>query len=443
MNRWRRPIRIRTAASLGLAALTFGLADTAMAQRIAAYEEPPLNYSNTVTSNRADRIDRQWRDGQLKGVKEYGLPALRTFLKLFEIPEESQTLVFSKTSLQYARISPENPRALYFSDDAYFGWVPGGIYELTLNDPQLGLVFYEIDPFDRQFRRSRNCLNCHAGSRTRDWPGVLVRSIYPESDGTPMGQAGGFVTGHDSPFDERWGGWYVTGHHGNSRHLGNGIAKWVDGNALINSATNSNVTDLKSRFDTAKHLRPGSDIVALMVLEHQCEMHNRLSRALLRIRKWAARQAEFARMVGRPASKEPTGTLLTVLNGERDRIVEHLLFRDEIELPEGGIKGASDFEKGFRRNRKEDAQSRSLKDFDLKTRLFKYRCSYMIYSEAFDILPEMLKRAVYQKLFEILESTELPARFAHLSADERSTIREILLATKPEIRKLLDLKAGP
>jgi hypothetical protein len=409
----------------------------AQAQRIAAYEEPPLNYSSTITSNRADRINQQWQAGTVKGLDKYGLPAIRTFLKLLKIPEESQTLVFSKTSLQYARISPQNPRALYFSDDAYFGWVPGGIYELTLNDPQLGLVFYEINPHRPNIRRSRNCLNCHAGSRTRDWPGVLIRSVYPEEDGRPMGQAGGFVTKHDSPMNERWGGWYVTGHHGKSEHLGNSIAKWADGNASVDSVAGSNVTDLGGHFDTTEHVRPDSDIVALMVLEHQCEMHNRLSRGLLRVRKWAHRQKDFQRMIGKPILEEPTGTLLTVLNGERDRIIDYLLFEDEITLPDGGIRGAGDFEKGFRRNRKPDSKDRSLKDFDLKTRLFKYRCSYMIYSEAFENLPDMLKGTVYRRLFEILEDTEPSEKYAHLPARERRAIRDILLATKPDIKKHL------
>ena len=410
----------------------------ATAQRNAAYEEPPLNYSGTVTSNRAERIEKLWQTGKLKNANKYGKPALKAFLEALDIPEESQTLVFSKTSLQYARIAPKNPRALYFSDDAYFGWVPGGIYELTLNDPQLGLVFYEIDPHEKRIQRSRECLNCHAGSRTRDWPGVLIRSVFPEEDGAPMGQAGGFTINHESRFENRWGGWYVTGHHGEATHLGNGIAKWEQGSASVDSAANSNLTDLSEKFETAKHLRGDSDIVAIMVLEHQCEMHNRLSRALLRIRKWRHRQEEFQKMIGEPMSEEPTGTLLTVLNGERDRIVEYLLFRDEASLPEGGIRGAGDFEGAFQRNRKPDSQNRSLKDFDLKTRLFDYRCSYMIYSEAFEILPEMLKRAVYRKLEDVLTADEPAAKFAHLPRAERRAIREILLATKPEFSQLLD-----
>lgn len=419
----------------GMAAMT--LCVGASAQRVPEYEEAPIRYSETATSNRAERIERQWRVGELPGADEYGHSTLRAFLKALEIPADSQTLVFSKTSLQNSRITPDNPRAIYFSDDAYFGWVPGGIYELTLNDPRLGLVFYEVDPVAKRIRRNRDCLSCHAGSRTGDWPGVLVRSVYPEADGHPLGQAGSFVTRQDSPLEQRWGGWYVTGRHGAARHLGNEIAKLTDGKVLLDSEAGANVTDLSERFDSLKHLRPDSDIVALMVLEHQCEMHNRLSRAMLRVRKWRARQEKFHRMLGEPMPKEPRGTLLTVINGERDRILEYLLFADEINLPAGGIAGAGRFEKAFRRNRKEDAKGRSLKDFDLQTRLFQFRCSYMIYSEAFDLLPDVLKRTLYTRLFEILDSAEPPRQYAHLPFAERRAIAEILLATKPEIGRML------
>lgn len=427
-----------------LAAVVLLVAVTcSLAQRNAAYEEPPLNYSDTVTSNRAERIEEHWRAGGLPGADNYGHAALRAFLQAFKVPVESQVLVFSKTSLQYPLINPRSPRAIYFSDDAYFGWTPGGIYELTLNDPRLGLVFYGVDPKRRRIERNQECLNCHAGSRVQDWPGVFVRSVFPEADGTPMGQAGSFVIGHDSPLENRWGGWYVTGNHGAATHLGNGIATWRDGRGVIDTAANSNLTDLGGKFDPDLHLRPDSDIVALMVLEHQCEMHNRLSRALLRVRKWRHKQERFYQVIGEPMPEEPTGTLLTVLNGERDRILEYLLFANEAPLPADGIRGAGDFERAFLRNRKPDPRDRSLKDFDLQTRLFKHRCSYMIYSEAFTLLPPLLKRAIYRELFAILESEAPPAKFAHLPRAERAAIREILLATQPEIRTLLQQNRQP
>ncbi len=438
MNQSLSPNCIQPLKSILIGIVSLLLCANSFAQRSAAYEEEPINYSDTKADNRAEAIEEAWLNGEIEGVDDYGLTALKAFLKSFEIPQDSQTLVFSKTSLQISRITPSNPRAIYFSDDAYFGWVPGGIYELTLNDPELGLVFYEVDPFHKRIRRNRDCLSCHGGSRTGGWPGVLIRSVFPKEDGHPMGQAGGHVTRHESPIEERWGGWYVTGKHGESRHMGNEIASSTGSEAFIDREKGANVTDLGGYFDKSLHLRADSDIVSLMVLEHQCEMHNRLSRGMLRIRKWAHRQAEFQRMMGELVSDEPTGTLLTVLNGETERIVEYLLFSEEIRLPEEGIEGTDDFEKSFRTNRKEDAKGRSLKDFNLDSRLFEYRCSYMIYSEAFELMPDMLKRSVYKLLFEVLESDDPPEGFSHLPSRERRAIREILLETKPEIKELVE-----
>lgn len=234
-------------------------------------------------------------------------------------------------------------------------------------------IFQEVQPDPTD-------LNVAAGlDALREIDADLIVAV---GGGSPI-DAASFVIGHESPMEQRWGGWYVTGRHGNTRHLGNEIAK-LDGNdASVDSDAGANLTDLSAKFDTSMHLYPDSDIVALMVLEHQCEMHNRLSRAMMRVRKWSAYQKNIYKALGEPMPYEPSGTLLTVLNSERDDILEYLLFRDEIKMPDGGVQGAGRFEQGFRRNRKEDEEGRSLKDFDLQTRLFKFRCSYMIYSEAF------------------------------------------------------------
>ena len=433
----------RLCSVLGVAGIVVLAANTtAIAQLVPEYEEPPINYSDTPANNIATEIEKQWQAGKLAGMDHYGKPMLKGFLDAFGISEDSQTLVFSKTSLQLSKIGPSTPRAIYFNEDVYLGWSYGGIYELTVNDPKLGLVFYELDPFKVRIKRSKDCLSCHGGSRTGYWPGVLVRSVFPHPDGHPMTQAGGFVIGHDSPMEKRWGGWYVTGKHGDSRHMGNEIAKLQGNDASVDTEAGANLTDLSDKFDTKMHLRPDSDIVALMVLEHQCEMHNRLSRSMLRVRKWADYQKNIYKALGEEEPAEPSGTLLTVLNGARDNLVEYLLFKDEVALPDGGISGTGDYEKAFRKNRVKDSEGRSLKDFDLKTRLFKYRCSYMIYSEAFENLPPVLKRAVYEKMFAILEAEEPPDEYRHLPSRERRAIREILLATKPEINELLGRTTG-
>jgi len=419
-------------------ALSFlGLALKLFAQGMSEYDLPPINYSSTTTSNAADELDCALRSGALTQDHPDRLTLLRRVLNHLQIPAETQTLVFSKTSLQLDLIRPERPRALYFSDDSYLGYVQNGLFELTVTDPNLGLVFYAIHPKERHVERSQNCLNCHGGSRTDKWPGVFVRSVYVNEEGNLHGDAPTAVIRHDSPLSERWGGWYVTGSHGRSRHLGNAIALRRDGLPVIDVEKGANLRDLSSFFDPSAYLRPDSDIVALMVLEHQCEMHNRLSRALLRTRKWLAYQKELDAAFGRPPSEEPTGTARRVIDDETERIVEYMLFCKEERLPSGGISGAGDFEKAFRANRRADAQGRSLKDFELERRLFEYRCSYMIYSQAFEHLPEELKRSVYRRLFAILNAETLPEKYEHLRPNERQAISDILLETKTEIPRYL------
>ena len=420
------------AAILGLSLLRIS-----HAQGMAEYDLPPLNYSSAPTTNAADRFARDWTASRPADHSPHPLDLLRRVLDYFQIPEASQTLVFSKTSLQLDLIRPDRPRAVYFSDNAYLGFVRNGLFELTVTDPDLGVVFYAVHPQKRSVERSQNCMNCHGGARTDKWPGVFVRSVLVDQDGNMHGDAPTAVIRHDTPLDQRWGGWYVTGLHGKGRHLGNLIASRVGGRATMDSEKGANLQDLSGFFDTSAYLRPDSDIVALLVLEHQCEMHNRLTRAMLRCRKWLQYQRELDRALDRHSGPLPSGTAQRVIDDETERILEYMLFCGEERLPSGGVSGAGDFEEAFRANRKTDSQERSLKDFELKRRLFQYRCSYMIYSDAFESLSPELKRSVYQGLFAILSAEELPEKYAHLRPNERRIIREILLETKPEIAEFL------
>ena len=424
---------LRLGALIAGASLTLPIA----AQLSTAYEEAPISYSSSETANRADMLALAIQAIPGRQLPHEGKKALHRLLDEFSVPVESQVLVFTKTSLQRNDIRPSNPRAIYFSDDTYLGYVPGGILELSLHDPKLGLVFYEIHPRDQLIKRSRDCLSCHGGSRTDHWPGVFIRSVYSLPDGNPITSRGSFLTTHESPLEERWGGWYVTGQHGSSRHLGNLTIDPTKGNIPIDLEKGANLEDLEDLFDTTKYPRNTSDLVALMVLEHQCEMHNRLSRGMLRTRKWMAYQKELDRSLGRKASEAPTGTARTVVQGESERIVDFLLFLNEITLPESGIDGDPAFQASFRKNRIEDSRGRSLKDFDLSTRIFKHRCSYMIYSKAFESLPSSLKDAVYKRLAAVLQSKAIPDRHPDLNTEERQVILDILTETKPEITRYL------
>lgn len=400
------------------------------------YESPPIRYSATAASNQVTALQARIDRGELNLRGAGDRETLARCLEAFGIPVDSQVLVFSKTSLQRQRISPQTPRAIYFSDDTYLGWVPGGLFEVTVSDPELGLVFYSVDPRPSgaplAFTRDNDCLSCHAGPLTRGWPALMVRSVYPDALGEPVSRAGSFLTGHDSPLSERWGGWYVTGHHGGPPHLGNAIARDSGQDVTLERRADGTLASLARLFPVERYLTGESDVVALMVLEHQVGMHNRLVEGALRVRKWLHYQQSLQKEMGQPLSEEPTGTALRVIQNEAQRIVEHLLFVGEAALPEGGVQGSDRFQAAFRQNRRPDPAGRSLKDFDLQTRLFTHRCSYLIYSDAFDWLPPALRAEVYRRLDAVLVAATPAKPFQHLPVEERHAIREILLATKPD-----------
>jgi hypothetical protein len=430
----QREYRLRCGAGAFLATALMSL--SAWAQGAPEFELVPIHYSARTPTNRLTGLEPMVAARLPAGSdREF----LKWFLGAAGVPAESQVLVFSKTSLQRNRIHPRMPRALFFSDDLYVGWVPGGLVELTVADPALGLVFYQLDPRasapEAGFQREAACLSCHAGSMTRNLPGLILRSVHPDERGEPIVSAGSSLVGHDTPFERRWGGWYVTGQHGTARHLGNETARVTAHGVGMDVEAGANLTTLEGRFPAGLFLRTDSDLVALMVLEHQVLTHNRLNEGALRVRRWSHYQRELRRELGDPPVDEPVGTALRVVQNETERIVEALLFVDEIALPEGGIRGAGDFEKAFVANRRLDPDGRSLKDFDLQTRLFRWRCSYLIYSEAFDYLPAELRWSVLRRLDEVLLSTTAMGRFAHLPADERRAIREILLSTHVDFAK--------
>jgi len=115
-----------------------------------------------------------------------------------------------------------------------------------------------------------------------------------------------------------------------------------------------------------------------------------------------------------------------------DRVLKYLLMCEEYEL-EDSVSGTSDFAREFEARGIRDSKGRSLRDFDLKTRLFKYPCSYLIYNAAFDGLPEEAKSRIASKLSDVVEGRDQSPDFKHLSTSMRAEILEILTTTKPEL----------
>lgn len=409
------------------------------------YEAEPIKYSATTPTDRIAKLQQAISAGTIKLEydKKHGyLPAL---LKQLEVPVSSQTLVFSQTSLQLRKISPERPRALYYNDDTYLGWVQGGdVIELSATDPQLGVVFYTLDQAKQELpkftRDQGHCMACHETSRTQNVPGFVIRSVFPDAAGRPILGSGTFVTDQRSPFEQRWGGWYVTGQHGEMRHMGNVIAGTSSGREQLDREAGANLHELPTRVDASRYLSPHSDLVALMVLEHQTQMHNFITLANFETRQaWHYNQV-MNKALDRPEDFRSESTERRIAT-VADKLVKYLLFCEEFQLT-APVEGSTSFATEFSARGPKDKQGRSLRQLNLKTRLLEYPCSYLIYSESFDALPEVVKDEIYRRLYDILTATTPDGEFAHLSLDQRQAIREILCETKPEVGRVFAEFAG-
>ena len=405
------------------------------AQTTEMYEKPPISYSATQPDNAITRLqsrllENRWVQG--KSDREI----VEILLRELNIPAASQLLVFSKTSLQRSLIDPRHPRAMFFNDDCYLGWCPGGLVEVAVMDPVLGPVFYAFNPREARtdagprFVRDQNCLSCHGGNFVRGIPSVFARSVPTDDTGDPLLRLGSEVIDYRTPFEDRWGGWYVTGRHGEARHQGNIFSQDDQGRLIADVEAGANVTDLKPFFDTSRYLTGTSDVVALMVFEHQIAMHNALTRAAFDARRMLHYQETLQRELGDPQTDEPSyDSVKRVFENRAVDVVDHLLFKDEANLPRGGVEGGEAFQKAFADGARRNAEGHSLKDLNLEKRLFENRCSYLIYSENFSNLPEPLKRMIYGKLARALHPTEPDDRYYYLRHSERRRIVSILRET--------------
>jgi hypothetical protein len=399
--------------------------------------QPPINYETATPDNAVTRVQKEIAAGRvtLAHTDDHGY--LRSVLKAFNIPESSQVLVFSKTSAQRSRIGPRTPRAVYFNDDVYVGFcLRGDVLELSVADPLLGTNFYTLDqePAGRPrfARNTEQCLICHASSANRGVPGHLLRSVYPDRGGEPIFGSGTYRTDDTSPFRERWGGWYVTGRHGGLEHLGNrtyrGRRDYEDDRT---EPASQNVTDLRPFFTAAAYPTPHSDVVALLVLGHQVAVHNRIARATLETRAALHYQDELNK-----ALKEPPGTQYESVKGRiasvGDDLVKALLFCGEAKLTDR-VEGTTTFARDFTARGPADARGRSLREFDLRTRMFKYPCSFLVYTESFDRMPAAVRDYALRKMFDVLTAANPGPAFTHLSAADRAAVLDILRATKPNL----------
>jgi hypothetical protein len=394
-------------------------------------EHPAIEYATRPVQDRVFALSRAIDSGarQLKFERAGGY--LRSVLDALDVPIASQVVVFSKTSLQSPRITPDNPRTIFFNDSVAVAWVRGGFMELAALDPRQGMIFYTLDQRPSaapQLQRQLGCLSCHESFSSLDVAGMLGKSVFPLPDGAAMYQFGSTIPDHRTPFADRWGGWFVTGGDG-LRHLGNGVLADPISPPADDSPRERPVA---IHLDTTAYLSPYSDVVALMVFDHQRRMTNLLIRLGWEFRVAAAepRSASATDARGDPAASSPASAGTSAIQEMVDELVDYLLFVDEAPLP-ARIGGTSGFAAEFSARGPRDRRGRSLRQLDLDRRLLQYPCSYMIYSDAFDALPAPLKDAIYARMWRILSGTQRGKAYARLARADRQAIVEILRDTKP------------
>jgi hypothetical protein len=394
------------AAMLALTAAVFAQGHDELPELLVT---PPQD--NARLTDPLSRFAKQVVVGQVSLAFEPGFGHLRAVLRALKIPVSSQVLVFSKTSLQHEAITPRTPRALYFNDDTYVGFVPDGSQiEMSVANPELGAVFYaeRQSPDARPgLVRNQDCFQCHATALSRGLPAHLLRSVFTLPDGQVAPRTPAYLTDHRSPLAQRWGGWFVSGTFSGDVHMGNVLFRAGMDPETFDRAPGTAVADISHLFYSNRYLSPASDVVALLVLDHQVQMHNLIA------------ALHYDASHGRP------------WDDALEALLRYALFVDEAPL-KGPVKGPTTFAADFEKRGPFDARGRSLRQFDLRMRLFRYPCSYLLYSDAFLGLPAEVKSRFYARLRQVLSGSDDTGGFERLQAADRTAIFEILSATHSE-----------
>lgn len=409
-------------SGLLIPALAAALGTTAFAAETALVfddlEAPEHDYWNRTPKDPFTKLKDDLEQGRLPLDESSEKAYLESLLRTLKIPASSQMLVYSTTSLQLRLISPRTPRAIYFNDEIYLGYVQGGRIEIVSVDPELGAIFYIFDIPKNGERpvadRSRRCMNCHADEDTRDVPGIAIKSVIPGPTGGSLESYRRGLTGHEIPLTDRFGGWHVTGDEGIGKHWGN----------LTGSFTPQGIVTTPlapgSRFDWSVYPVATSDLLAHLLFEHQAGFVNRVAETHYRLR------SALARGKGKFIEEDRAD-----MERQVDELTRYLLFADEAKLPSGGISGDPALKSAFQETGKTTSTGESLRALDLKTRLLRNRCSYMIYTDQFQSLPEGFRRRIYDRMNRALALSPADRDFAHLEPEEKTRIRQILAETVP------------
>jgi hypothetical protein len=426
---------LRRWALVTCAVLVFLIPVLALRQLPYDTEYEVIEYSSRPPSDSVARLRQKIDSGEVELQFEAKGGYLESLLRQLKIPVASQMLVFSKTSFQPGLISSRTPRAIYFNDDVYVAWVQDSpVLEISSLDPELGPVFYTLSQNQSslpEFKRETHlCLRCHDSYSLTGGgvPRYILGSGFADKSGRLVSHEGWHLTTDQTPLSRRWGGWYVTGTHGHQVHMGNLVPKDAAEAVGMDLAAGANLIDLGKLIDTSPYLTKHSDIVALMVIEHQAHLQNLITRVNWETRRALQRDAVQEREPGHDPAQRSTATLKGI-ESVAESLVRALLFVDEAPLG-GPITGTSGFADAFVAQGPWDGRDRSLRQLDLTGRLFRYPLSYLIYSEAFDALPDLAREYVYRRLREVLGGQDKSEGFAHLSEESRLAISEILEDTK-------------
>jgi len=383
-------------------------------------EHPAIQYAIRPTTDRVAALSQALARHERVLRRDDRTGYLLGILDALGVPKESQLLVFSKTGVQRSYTGPHTPRALYFDQSVAVAYVPNApLLEIAAHDPQQGVVFYTLEESAATpvLTRQRSCLTCHVSSSTLDVPGMIARSHTVGEDGNVMPQTATQAVNHQTPHPDRWGGWFVTSedaappyaqmaHRGNITFSGRG-----------NTSNQVFVDWLGASPETHGYVSPSSDIVALLVFDHQMHAINLLTRL-----NWESRVA---------ASNSDTRALDAGLHPLVNELADYLLFADEAP-PLAPLTPPPGFAASLESRTPKDRRGRSFGQLDLVNRLLRYPCSYMVYSDAFEGLPKPVRDAVYRRMLDVLSGQETRATRVRLTADDRRAVLEILRDTKPD-----------
>jgi hypothetical protein len=412
-------------------------------------EYPVIGYSGTPMHNPIARLQARLLSGEVKLEFKPPRGYLDSVLKNLGIDPSSQMLVYSKSSLQVERVNASTPRAMYFNEDTYAAWVQAvGLLEFVTMDSELGPVFYTMtnqkDSTSGFGREVLRCLDCHDKFALQGGgvPMFRATSNYVDVNGLTLKPIAASEVTDQTPLALRWGGWYVSGHQGDQVDLGNIQVHTAHEMENLNLVRRGNLASLAALLDTRPYETDKSDIVALLVFEHQSTVYNLITRINFKVRSRIAR--EFSAAPASVASRNRLNPQTEAWMQLTEPLVQAMLFANAVPLTDT-VASTSGFDTWFQAQGPRDKGGRSLRELDLRTRLFKYPLSYLVYSPAFDGLPDYVRNYVYGRFVDILSKRDVHGNL-HLSAADQQAVMEILMATKPEfvrstaVRQLAYLK---